>query len=183
MKVEETGFDGLFILKPSVFKDERGYFFESYNEQKFKASTNLDIAFIQDNESYSTKGVLRGFHLQLPPYAQSKLVKTSFGSVLDVVVDLRKNSNTFGQAFSIELNDKNNFQLFVPKGFAHAFLALSDQVIFSYKVDAYYHKNAELGINYRDPGIGFKWPMKENELILSEKDMRLPNLDQILKQL
>lgn len=174
MQIENTFLEGCFIIKPTIFKDERGSFFESFNKKKFKEVIGKNIDFVQDNQSFSTKGVLRGLHFQTGDYAQSKLVRVITGEVLDVAVDLRPDSSTFGKYFSIVLNDQNNYQLFIPKGFAHGFVTLSKQAIFSYKCDNYYHQPSESGIIYNDPDLNIDWKMKESEVVLSEKDKQLP---------
>src|SRR6185312_3717040 len=138
MVVTTTPLDGCIILTPKVFSDERGHFFESYNEEKFNEAAGYEVKFVQDNQSFSTRGVLRGLHLQKGEYAQSKLVRVSLGEVLDVAVDLRKNSSTFGQYFSVLLSDENKKQFFIPRGFAHAFVVLSNEAVFQYKCDNYY---------------------------------------------
>lgn len=164
---------GCYHIKPRVFADDRGVFFESFNEQQFQKQTGLTTRFIQDNQSVSKRGVLRGMHFQQGKYAQAKLVRVIRGSVQDVVVDLRKDSSTFGQTFSIVLSSENNEQLFIPRGFAHGFLALEDQTIFAYKCDNYYNKDSESGIIYDDVDLKIDWMLTENELILSEKDKEL----------
>ena len=172
MQFVETKISDLIIIEPTVFGDARGSFMESYNEQKFPA----DVHFVQDNQSISQKGVLRGLHFQTGEYAQAKLVRVIRGEVLDVAVDVRPNSKTFGQHFSIILNAKNNKQLFVPRGFAHGFAVLQDDTIFAYKCDNFYNKEAESGIIYNDPEIAIDWMLNEDEIILSDKDKLLPNL-------
>ena len=174
MTVEQSGFDQLFIIHPKEFRDDRGYFFESFNQDQFYRQTGLRTTFVQDNEAKSKKGVLRGLHYQIAPYTQSKLVRVVQGRVLDVVVDIRKNSETFGKSFSIELSADNKLQLFVPKGFAHAYLVLEDDSIFSYKCDAFYNHKAEAGIRFDDPELNIEWPISKDELIVSEKDLLLP---------
>src|SRR5690606_25463817 len=159
---------------PKIFEDERGYFFESFNAKKFNEVAGIDINFVQDNQSVSKKGVLRGFHFQNGKYAQSKLVRVVKGVAQDVVIDIRKDSPTFGQHFSVKLSGENNVQLFIPEGFAHAFLCLTDEVIFSYKCNQYYHKDSEQGILYNDKDLNVKWELPESEFILSEKDLNLP---------
>jgi len=160
---------------PSIFKDERGYFYESFNKNLFKDKTGLSPDFVQDNQSQSTYGVLRGLHFQIGEMAQSKLVRVIEGKVLDVVVDLRKEEPTFGQSFSIELSADNKKQLYIPKGFAHGFLVLSEKATFFYKCDNYYHKESERGLKFNDPILNIDWQLDEKELILSEKDQH--NLD------
>ena len=176
MKVQFTPLEGCLIIEPNVFVDERGFFLESFNQQKFADQTGANSIFVQDNQSYSKKGVLRGLHLQKGSSAQAKLVRVIQGEVLDVAVDLRKNSTTFGQYFSIRLSDKNNLQLLVPRGFAHGFVVLSDYAIFQYKCDNYYDKTAEGGIHYADPELAIDWILPHDQLIIAQKDMELPNL-------
>ena len=166
MKIEKTFIKDLLVISPIVFSDERGYFFESYNKQKLHEIQNLD--FVQDNESRSQKGVLRGLHFQKPPHAQSKLVRVITGSVLDVAVDLRKDSATYGQYYKHLLTAENKQQLFIPKGFAHGFLVLEDHTIFSYKCTNYYHKASEVSISWNDPTLKIDWP--EKSPIISQKD-------------
>lgn len=177
MSVSETHLQGCFIIEPKIFEDERGYFFESFNQSKFNELIGAQVSFIQDNESLSSKGVLRGLHYQTGEYAQAKLVRVIQGIVLDVVVDIRKNSKTFGEKFTIELSDSNKKQLFVPKGFAHGFIVLSETAIFSYKCDNYYNKASEGGIIYNDKVLNIDWQLPENELIISEKDQFLPTFE------
>lgn len=176
MKVQSTPLEGCLIIEPNVFVDERGFFLESFNQQKFADQTGANAIFVQDNQSYSTKGVLRGLHLQKGGSAQAKLVRVVQGEVLDVAVDLRKGSKTFGQHFSIRLSDKNNLQLLVPRGFAHGFVVLSDYAIFQYKCDNYYDKPAEAGVHYADPDLAIDWILPHDQLIVAEKDLQLPNL-------
>lgn len=174
MTVTETHLQGCFIIEPKVFEDQRGYFFESFNQNRFNELTGTQVNFVQDNESASTKGVLRGLHYQTGDFAQAKLVRVIEGRVLDVVVDLRMNSKTFGEQFLIELSESNKKQLFVPRGFAHGFIVLSDTTIFSYKCDNYYNKASEGGIIYNDKTLNIDWQLPEDELIISEKDLELP---------
>lgn len=173
MKVEETRLEDCFIITSKVFKDSRGYFYESFNERLFKENTGLDISFVQDNESMSSRGVLRGLHFQIGDFQQAKLVRVIKGSVLDVCVDIRKKSPTFGEHFSIVLSEKNKKQLFVPRGFAHGFVVLEDETIFNYKCDNYYSKASESGIIYNDKDLSIDWQLPHSELILSEKDKDL----------
>tara|TARA_R110002049_G_scaffold65444_9_gene171853 strand:+ start:313 stop:858 length:546 start_codon:yes stop_codon:yes gene_type:complete len=175
MIVKETKLKGCFVVEPQVFKDKRGYFVETYNQKKFNKTLGLDINFVQDNESQSSKGVLRGLHYQLGEHAQAKLVRVIKGKVLDVVVDLRHNSSTFGEYLTIELSEQNKTQFFVPRGFAHGFLVLEDDTIFSYKCDNFYNKESEAGIIYNDKDLAIDWNFPTNELIVSEKDILLPN--------
>lgn len=176
MKATKTTLEGCFILEPDVFKDDRGYFYESYNQQKFRKATGLDVTFIQDNQSFSSKGVLRGLHYQLGEHAQAKLVRVLSGAVLDVAVDVRKNSPTFGQHVAIELSTENKRQLFIPRGFAHGFVVLTETAEFSYKCDNLYNKPSEGGIIFNDNTLKIDWKLPENQLIISEKDSQLPVL-------
>ncbi|GGI56279.1 dTDP-4-dehydrorhamnose 3,5-epimerase [Winogradskyella haliclonae] len=176
MHLIETGLEGCYVLKPKIFEDQRGYFFESYNQKKFKELTGIDVNFIQDNQSKSSKGVLRGLHFQKGEFAQAKLVRVVKGSVQDVVVDLRPKSKTFGNYFSIELSEKNNTQLFIPKDFAHGFLVLEDDTIFSYKCNNYYNKQSETGIIYNDIDLNINWKEIGVKYKLSEKDLKLTKL-------
>lgn len=178
MTVKETKLKGCFIIDPKVFEDSRGYFFESFNQEAFNRLIGKNINFIQDNESFSTKGVLRGLHFQKGEHAQAKLVRVIKGRVLDVAVDIRKDSPTFGEHVSLELSEENKKQLFVPRGFAHGFIVLSDTAIFSYKCDNYYSKESEGGIIYNDKQLNIDWKLNEDEFIISEKDMLLRPLNQ-----
>lgn len=173
MRLEETGFKDLFVIHPDVYMDDRGYFFESFNVRDWKNS-GLPGEFVQDNESLSKYGTIRGLHYQVEPFAQAKLVRVSYGSVRDVVVDLRKEEDTFGQHYSIDLSSENKKQLYIPKGFAHAFLCKSQYVIFSYKCDGYYSKSHEAGINPLDRNLGIDWGIDKKEIILSDKDRNAP---------
>jgi len=175
MIVEETKLKGCFLIEPTVFKDSRGYFFESFNQQKFNESIGLNINFIQDNESFSVKGTLRGLHYQKGEFAQAKLVRVIKGIVLDIAVDIRKNSPTFGEHISLELSEDNRQQLFIPRGFAHGFVVLSETAIFSYKCDNFYKKESEGGIIYNDKSLNIDWKLDESEFIISDKDLRLPS--------
>ncbi|TDY13577.1 dTDP-4-dehydrorhamnose 3,5-epimerase [Meridianimaribacter flavus] len=181
MKAEETHLKGAYVFSPTVFEDQRGYFYESFNTSTFKKLTGLDVNFVQDNQSKSSRGVLRGLHFQVGDYEQAKLVRVIKGKVLDVCVDLRPNSPTFKQYFSVELTEENKKQLFVPRGFAHGFLVLEDDTIFSYKCDNYYHKDSERGLIFNDPSIGINWDFPEDELIISEKDKILPTSNTFFK--
>ncbi|MEP6261290.1 MAG: dTDP-4-dehydrorhamnose 3,5-epimerase [Gillisia sp.] len=176
MKFHATPLKDCFYISPDVFRDHRGVFLESYRKNKFKEGTGLDIDFVQDNQSVSTRGVLRGLHFQAGDHAQAKLVRVIYGEVLDVVVDLRPNSSTFKSSFSILLNDMNHNQLFIPQGFAHGFLTLSKVSVFSYKCDRYYSPGAESGIIYNDPDLAIDWGLPHDKFILSEKDKHLPTL-------
>ena len=172
MKVTHTAIDGLFVIEPRVFRDGRGYFFESFNARDFADVTGLMPTFVQDNESSSKRGVLRGLHFQLPPYSQAKLVTVVCGSVLDVAVDLREGSPTYGRYEAVELSGDNHLQLYIPRGFAHGYLVLSDTAVFRYKCDNYYAPGFEGGLAWNDPDIGIEWPLPEEEILLSEKDCR-----------
>lgn len=173
MTIETTTIQDLVIINPAVFNDERGYFFEAYNKEKFTA-LGISIDFVQDNQSFSKKGTLRGLHYQNPPYAQTKLVRVLQGEIIDVAVDLRKNSPTFGQHFSVILSAENKKQLMVPHGFAHGFSVLSDTASVMYKVDQLYHKDSERGIRYDDPTLAIDWQVNPADVIVSEKDLILP---------
>lgn len=172
MEIIKTPMEGLVVIQPKVFEDERGYFMESYRET-FIRENFPDIEFIQDNESSSTYGVLRGLHFQKPPFEQTKLVRVVDGEVLDVAVDLRKNSPTYGKWESFILSGDNKKQLFIPKGFAHGFVVLSHKAIFSYKVDNVYNKDSESGIKYNDKDLNINWQIKPNDIKISEKDNKL----------
>jgi dTDP-4-dehydrorhamnose 3,5-epimerase len=177
MKIEETPLKDCFVVHDTVFEDERGYFFESFNKKRFYKETGLDINFVQDNQSRSVRGVLRGLHFQTGEFAQAKLVRVLRGAVLDVAVDIRQRSPTFGQYHSVVLTETSRTQLFVPRGFAHGFVVLSDIVDFFYKCDNYYNKAAEGGIIYNDPTINIDWSMQPSEMIISSKDLELPLLN------
>lgn len=172
----KTAFPGLLIYEPKVFNDGRGYFFESYTESLFRQE-GLDILFVQDNQARSTRGVLRGLHYQQEPYAQTKLIRTLEGTILDVVVDLRKGSPTFEKWFSIELSAENKKQLLVPKGFAHGYAVLSETAEVFYKCDNFYHKASEGGVIFNDPSLDIDWQMDLSQAIVSEKDLQLPVLE------
>lgn len=176
MQVEHTRLTDCYIIHNTIFADSRGYFFESFHETRFKALTGLDIHFVQDNQSLSSKGVLRGLHFQKGLHAQAKLVRVLSGSVLDVAVDIRPGSPTYGEHITIELSAENNRQMFIPRGFAHGFLVLSDQAVFFYKCDNYYNKESEAGLLYNDPALQIDWLLDEQDLILSEKDRINPLL-------
>ena len=178
MNIKTTPFKGVFILKPVLHIDERGSFMESFNAIQFEKATGLKINFSQDNETHSKKGVLRGLHYQLPPFSQSKLVRVIEGKVLDIIVDVRKGSPTFGQHYSCELSAENQLQIFIPRGFAHGYITLSESSIFSYKVDNYYNKESEASIAYDDPKLGIDWILDPKFFLISEKDKLHPNLDQ-----
>ena len=173
MKIEQTPLQDCIIIHEKVHGDERGYFIETFNQRDFNAATGLDIVFVQDNQSKSSKGVLRGLHMQRGASAQAKLVRVIAGSVLDVAVDLRKGSTSFGQHFTIELTAENHKQFFVPAGFAHGFVVLSESATFFYKVDKFYEPGNEVGIMFNDKDLNIDWQLPEKELILSEKDKTL----------
>ena len=176
MKVEETKLKGCFIITPAVFEDARGYFFESFNKSKFEALTKTNVDFVQDNQSFSTYGTVRGLHMQLGDSAQAKLVRVLAGEVLDVAVDLRPDSDTYGEWFSIRLSAENNLQLYIPRGFAHGFSVLSETAVFAYKCDNYYDKAAEAGIRFDDATLNIDWGVPAEAMQLSEKDLELPFL-------
>lgn len=178
MNVIETAISEVKIIEPSIFEDQRGYFFESFNEKLFKEKV-CDTVFIQDNEAKSTYGVLRGLHYQLNPFAQSKLVRVIKGEVLDVAVDIREGSPTFMKHVAIVLSEDNKKQLFVPRGFAHGYVVLSDEAIFAYKVDNKYAPEYEGSIAYNDPSLNIDWKLKDNEVLLSEKDKNCDSIDQV----
>lgn len=176
MEVIKTAIDGVLIIEPKIFGDERGYFFESFNAREFAEKTGLTINFVQDNESKSHYGVLRGLHFQLPPYTQTKLVRVVKGRVMDVAVDIRKGSPTYGQYVMCELTEDNHRQFFVPKGMAHGFCVLSEEAVFQYKCDEFYHPEAEGALAWNDPEIGIDWPIPVEDVVLSEKDKHHPML-------
>jgi dTDP-4-dehydrorhamnose 3,5-epimerase len=179
MKFTGTDIEGLLILEPSVFRDERGIFLEYYNEREFRAN-GINIDFVQDNQSISKKGVIRGLHFQEHPHAQGKLVRVAAGIALDVAVDIRPGSSSYGKTFSIELSSENNKMLWIPGGFAHGFEALTDDMIFTYKVSQYYHKESECGILFNDPDLDIAW--KSSSPIVSEKDLQLLTFKEYSKQ-
>lgn len=174
----KTKIEGLVIIEPSVFGDERGFFMETYSKKVF-AENGISIEFVQDNHSRSTKGVLRGLHFQKPPFAQDKLVRCTKGEVLDVAVDIRTDSPTFGQYEAVLLSEENKKMFFIPKGFAHAFLVLSDIADFQYKCSDFYNKESEGGVLWSDPSIAIDWPKLDVELNLSEKDQNWPKLEEV----
>lgn len=175
MEVLTTDIEGVYIIKPRVFGDARGYFFESYSKREFEEKVGK-VDFVQDNESMSKKDVMRGLHFQRPPYAQSKLVRCVKGSVLDVAVDIRKGSPTYGKHVAVELTEDNHLQFFIPKGFAHGFVVLSDVAVFQYKCDNFYHPEADGGISILDDSLGIDWKISTQNAILSEKDTKHPLL-------
>jgi dTDP-4-dehydrorhamnose 3,5-epimerase len=172
---------GCFILEPKILKDERGYFMESFNEKTFSEKTGLGVHFVQDNQSFSSKGVLRGLHYQSGEHAQAKLVRVLKGEVLDVAVDIRPDSETYGQYDSVLLSGENQKQFFVPRGFAHGFLVLSETAVFFYKCDNLYNKESEGGVIFNDPAIGIDWQFPVEDLLISEKDRHLPVLEHAKK--
>lgn len=176
-----TKLDGCFVIEPRIIADERGYFMESFNENTFQKGVNQQVHFVQDNQSYSSKGVLRGLHYQTGEHAQAKLVRVLDGEVLDVAVDIRQNSPTFGQYEAVILSGENQKQFFVPRGFAHGFLVLSDTATFFYKCDNFYNKESEGGIIYDDKTININWNFPKAELIISEKDKVQPILENAKK--
>ena len=178
MQIISTEIEGLKIIKPKIWKDDRGYFFESYNANAW-AEHMPSIHFVQDNQAKSSRGVLRGLHYQTGDAAQAKLVRVIHGEVLDVAVDLRNNSDTYGKWFSIRLSAANHRQLFVPRGFAHGYLTLSQTAIFVYKCDNFYSKKDEQGIRYDDPTLNIDWEYNLNNVIVSEKDLQLPYFDRL----
>ena len=176
MKAIETELKGCFILEPEMYEDSRGYFFESFNHNKFCEAIGRQVDFVQDNQSFSKKGVIRALHYQVGDHAQAKLVRVLQGKVLDVAVDLRQGSETFGDHMAVELSHKNRKQLFIPRGFAHGFIVLSQTAEFFYKCDNYYNAQSEGGIIFNDPDLGIDWKFSETEMILSKKDAALPML-------
>lgn len=182
MNVIKTDIEGLLVIEPKIFGDSRGYFFESFSEREFRREV-ADVDFVQDNESKSSYGVVRGLHFQKPPYSQAKLVRVIKGKVLDVAVDLRKGSPTFGQHVAMELSEDNHRQVFIPRGFAHGFSVLSDEVVFQYKCDAYYAPQSEGAVAWDDPDLDIDWKVPADKVILSEKDKKHPRLKDILEEL
>lgn len=182
MNVIKTDIDGLVVIEPRVFGDSRGYFFESFSERDFKREV-ADVDFVQDNESKSSYGVVRGLHFQKPPYAQAKLVRVVKGKVLDVAVDLRKGSPTFGHHVAVEISEDNHRQMFIPRGFAHGFSVLSDEVIFQYKCDNFYAPQSEGAVAWDDPDLGIDWKVPADKALLSDKDRKHPRLRDILGEL
>lgn len=175
MEIIKTDIEGVVILKPRVFTDARGYFFESYNKDVFDRLVG-PVNFVQDNESCSSRGVMRGLHFQRPPFTQAKLVRCVRGAVLDVAVDIRRDSPTYGQHVAVELTEENHLQFFIPRGFAHGFAVLSDTAVFQYKCDNFYAPQADGGISITDPALGIDWRIDPTDAILSEKDTRHPLL-------
>lgn len=175
MNIIKTAIDGVVIIEPCVFKDARGYFFESFSQREFEKKVRK-INFVQDNESMSSYGVMRGLHFQHPPFTQSKLVRCVKGAVLDIAVDIRKGSPTYGQHVAIELTEENHYQLFVPRGFAHGFAVLSETAVFQYKCDNFYTPDADDGISITDDSLGIDWKIDANKTLMSEKDMKYVTL-------
>ncbi len=183
MKVEKTALKDCFIIHDKIFGDQRGYFFESFNKEKFFNETGLSINFVQDNQSKSQRGVLRGLHYQHGEHAQAKLVRVLQGRVIDVALDVRLNSPSFGKHIAVELSEDNHQQLFVPRGFAHGFAVLSETAVFFYKCDNYYNKSAEGGILYNDPQLKIDWQLPTTDVLLSEKDAVLPLFSEAIKSI
>lgn len=179
INITKTEIPGVVILEPRIFGDSRGYFYESYSQRDFDEKV-AKVTFVQDNQSYSHYGVLRGLHFQKPPYAQSKLVRVIQGRVMDVAVDIRKGSPSFGKHVAVELTEKNHRQFFIPKGFAHGFVVLSETALFQYKCDEFYHPELEGAIAWDDPDLGIEWPLDTNDIELSNKDKNHPLLKDIL---
>jgi dTDP-4-dehydrorhamnose 3,5-epimerase len=180
MPFTENFINGITIFEPKVYPDQRGFFFESYNKQLFH-DNGISTEFIQDNQSFSVYGVIRGLHYQRQPYAQAKLVRVLEGSILDVVLDIRAKSPTFGKTYSIVLSSDNKKQIFVPKGFAHGFSVLSETAVISYKCDQFYNKQSEGGIRFNDPGLNIDWQIPADKILISEKDEQLPEFNPIMK--
>ncbi|MCQ2341533.1 MAG: dTDP-4-dehydrorhamnose 3,5-epimerase [Paludibacteraceae bacterium] len=178
MEIIKTPIEGLLVIEPQVFRDARGYFVETYNEERYQQA-GITARFVQDNQSCSSYGVVRGLHFQRPPYTQAKLVCCTQGRVLDVAVDLRKDSKTYGQWYSVELSEENKRQFFIPRGFAHGFSVLSEKAVFTYKCDNLYHPEADGGILLSDPDLKIDWRIPENERILSDKDTKHPLLKEL----
>lgn len=179
LEYQETPLQDCFLLKPTIFEDLRGQFIETFHKDRFEQTTGLKATFVQDNQSVSSYGVLRGLHFQTGEWAQAKLVRAVQGEVLDVVVDLRKNSKTFGQHYSVILSAENRLQLYVPRGFAHGFVTLSPQSVFAYKCDSFYHQPSEGGILYKDATLSIDWHLAKEDLIISEKDQQLPTFKEV----
>ena len=182
MKIKETHIPGLLVIEPEVYGDSRGYFFESFSARKFEELTGIKNEFVQDNESRSSYGVVRGLHMQLPPHSQAKLVRVVEGCVLDVAVDLRKDSPTFGQHFSIELTGENHLQVFIPKGFAHGFSVLSESAVFQYKCDEYYVPESEAAIAWNDQDLNIDWKVPADDVVLSSKDKCHPTFNEFISK-
>ena len=174
MKVTKLPIEGLLLIEPRIFPDDRGYFYESYNEKKYREA-GIDVTFVQDNQSSSSKGTMRGLHAQAPPYGQGKLVRVTQGSVIDVAVDIRKGSPTYGQHYAVELSAQNHLQFWIPEGFLHGFFTLEDDTVFAYKITNFYSKESEIGVKITDESLGIKWPDSAKNIILSAKDEILPD--------
>jgi dTDP-4-dehydrorhamnose 3,5-epimerase len=181
MRFTETNLKGCFVLEPTIFADDRGYFMESFNQKTFNEGIGQSVTFVQDNQSFSSRGVLRGLHYQCGEHAQAKLVRVLSGEVLDIAVDIRPDSKTYGEIFTILLSAKNQKQLFIPKGFAHGFIVVSDTATFFYKCDNLYHKQSEGGIIYNDTTLKIDWGMPEVEFVISDKDKVLPTIENARK--
>lgn len=182
MKIRETHIPGLLVIEPDVYGDSRGYFFESFSARKFEEMTGIKTEFVQDNESRSSYGVVRGLHMQLPPHSQAKLVRVVDGRVLDVAVDLRKGSPTFGQHFSIELSGENHLQVYIPKGFAHGFSVLSEEAVFQYKCDEYYAPESEAAIAWDDQDLNIDWKVPAEDVVLSQNDRNHPTFNEFISK-
>ena len=176
MPFSKTQFPGLLIFEPTVFEDSRGYFFESYNQKLF-SENGIEINFVQDNQALSSYGIVRGLHFQMNPFAQTKLLRVLSGKIIDAVVDIRKNSPTYGNAYTIELSAENKKQLLIPKGFAHGYSVISETAEVFYKCDAFYHKESEGGILWNDPKLNIDWKIPVDKVVVSEKDARYPSLE------
>ncbi len=179
MEIIRPEIEGLLVLRPKIFTDSRGYFYESYSKKNLDEAIGYPVEFVQDNQSKSSYGVVRGLHFQRPPFAQAKLVRCIKGKVLDVAVDLRRDSPTFGQHFAVELSEENHLQFFIPRGFAHGFSVLSEEAIFQYKCDNYYAPQADGGISLNDESLGIAWKISPDHRILSEKDSKHLKLSEI----
>lgn len=180
MNIIKTPIEGLLVIEPKVWVDERGYFLETFHQNWFN-DLNMQVDFVQDNQSFSNRGVLRGLHCQAAPYAQGKLVRVIKGEVVDIAVDIRENSPTYGQHFSIHLSEENKKLVWVPPGFLHGFITLKDETIFTYKVSNYYHKESEVGVIWNDKTLNIDWILPESELIISDKDKNLGTFDALKK--
>lgn len=176
MPFSKTQFPGLLVFEPTVFEDSRGYFFESYNQKLF-SENGIEIHFVQDNQAQSSFGIIRGLHFQMDPFAQTKLLRVLSGKIIDAVVDIRKNSPTYGNAYTIELSAENKKQLLIPKGFAHGYSVISETAEVFYKCDAFYHKESEGGILWNDPKLNIDWKVPVDKVLVSEKDARYPSLE------
>jgi dTDP-4-dehydrorhamnose 3,5-epimerase len=183
MNIQETHIPGLLVIRPDVYGDSRGYFFESFSARKFEEMTGINAEFVQDNESRSSYGVVRGLHMQLPPHSQAKLVRVVEGRVLDVAVDLRTDSPTFGRHFSIELSGENHLQVYIPKGFAHGFSVLSESAVFQYKCDEYYAPGSEAAIAWDDQDLNIDWKVPAEDVVLSAKDRNHPAFKEFISKL